>query len=128
MMLNTGSKIIKYRYFRKMKKQNSEVSVSKLNQRFNFSAAERCTKSACINHWTQRQCYHLHTNYLQFHWQIKLKWCRCWVREMLLFVSYILCFNDKHVIAQSLKIYGIFFNFLWVFPSAKAPGICFKES
>ena len=35
----------------KHEKNNSEVSVSKLNQRFSFSAAEQCTKSACIDHW-----------------------------------------------------------------------------
>ena len=38
-------------------------------------------------------------------------WSRCWLWELSIFLSYILCIDDKHVIVQSLKKYGICFSF-----------------
>ena len=59
-------------------------------------------------------------------------WSRCWLRELSLFVSYILCIDDKHVIVQSLKkiwhIFPVFLTFFECFPRLKPREICFKES
>ena len=56
-----------------------------------------------------------------------------WVQELTLFILYILCIDDKGIIdliVWSIKKYDIFFsffNFLWIFHSAKALGSVFQR-